>query len=63
MTISFGPLGVAPLEGKQPQFGRQMRGRIRNAAGDERGRHGGREADALKGVSLLQFGAGSHGSL
>jgi len=38
-----------------------MRVRVGDTASDERGRHRGREANALEGVALLKFGAGRHG--
>src|ERR1019366_77788 len=61
ITITFGPLGVAPLECEDPQLAREVRSRVGDTAGDERGCHGGRETDALEGVALLKFGAGRHG--
>lgn len=61
ITIAFGPLCAAPLEREDSQLTREMRSRVGDTAGDERGRHGGRETDALEGVALLEFGAGCHG--
>ena len=36
VTVAFGPLGVPTLEREDPQLGREVRGRIGDAAGDER---------------------------
>src|ERR1019366_8692115 len=63
LTVALGPLRVAPLERKDTQFACEMCRRVGHAAGDEGGCHGGREADALEGVPLLEFGAGGDGRL
>ena len=54
ITIAVGPSGVAPLEREDPEFGRKARGRVGDTAVDQRGGHGGREADALDGVACLE---------
>lgn len=54
ITITFRPLGVSPLEREDSHLALvEVRGRVGDATGDERGCHGGRETDALEGVALL----------
>jgi hypothetical protein len=63
VAVVVGPLGVALLEGQDTQLAGEVSGWAGYTPIGEGGRHSGRQADALEGITRLELSAGGDGRL